>query len=387
NPMKETLNDKDVTVINKPLFSLSFCRMINGDTSLSESSSESISFFTAPTAKILIVDDNEMNLKVAAGLLEPFKMQIDTAESGAEAIDLIKDKSYDLVFMDHMMPVMDGVETTSRIRNMEDEYFKNLPIVALTANAVHGVKEEFKASGMNDFVAKPIEMKEICKVLKAWLPSDKIFAMTAEEEQAIEATDDAQTIDIPEIEGLDCYAGIKASGGYNLWYSLLGDFYKLIDMKSDKIEKCLADGMIRDYTIEVHALKNTARMIGATELSELNFELEQAGNNEDLELLTEKTPHMLSLYRSYKPILKPFAVADEENKAEIPPEEFKQILEALKEAMDAFDLDGADMAVKELEKYKLPDGEADLFERLRAFVADVAIEDAIKTADEMLGSI
>ena len=101
-------------------------------------------------------------------------MQIETAESGKQAIEKIRENRYDLVFMDHMMPVMDGVEATKCLRALEEEYFKNVPVIALTANAVVGAREIFKRAGMNDFVAKPIEMKEICSKLKTWLPKEKI---------------------------------------------------------------------------------------------------------------------------------------------------------------------------------------------------------------------
>ena len=121
---------------------------------------------------------------------------------------------------------------------------------------------------------------------------------------------------LPEIEGLDVAEGIKNSGTKELFLSLLGDFYKLIDMKATKIEKCLADGMVRDFTIEVHALKNTARMIGAMELSGMFLELEQLGNAEDLSAIAEKTPKTLALYRSYKPILRPYGQAQESEKRE-----------------------------------------------------------------------
>ncbi len=130
--------------------------------------------FTAPEAKILLVDDNMINREVAAALLAPLKMQMDTALDGQEALDMVQEKTYDLVFMDHFMPVMDGVEAAKRIRALEGEYYHNLPILALTADAVQGVKEEFLAAGMNDFVSKPISMPEMLKALKRWLPEEKL---------------------------------------------------------------------------------------------------------------------------------------------------------------------------------------------------------------------
>ncbi len=130
--------------------------------------------FTLPDATILLVDDNEINREVAQALLEPFEMKIDVVSNGKEALDLVQQNHYDLVFMDHYMPVMDGVEATRRIRSLEGDYYKNLPILALTADAVQGVKEEFLAAGMNDFVSKPIAMKDITSALTRWIPKNKI---------------------------------------------------------------------------------------------------------------------------------------------------------------------------------------------------------------------
>lgn len=126
--------------------------------------------FRAPRAKVLIVDDNLVNRKVAAGLMKPFAMQIDTAKSGEEAIEMVKQKEYHLIFMDHMMPDMDGVEATHVIREMEGEYYRKVPIIALTANAISGVKEMFLAEGMDDFIAKPIDFKELSEKIAQWLP-------------------------------------------------------------------------------------------------------------------------------------------------------------------------------------------------------------------------
>lgn len=127
----------------------------------------------APDAKILIVDDNGMNLKVATGLLKPYKMQLFTAESGYQAIEMVKENTYDLILMDHMMPGMDGVETVHKIRALPGDYFQNIPIIALTANAVNGAREMFLRESFQDFASKPIEIKTLERVLKKWLPKSK----------------------------------------------------------------------------------------------------------------------------------------------------------------------------------------------------------------------
>ncbi len=135
---------------------------------------EEVFDFTAPRASILLVDDNEINQEVAKALLEPFEMHIDLASDGQQALDLVQKGSYDLVFMDHFMPVMDGVEAVKRIRSLSGEQYRKLPVIALTADAVQGVQEEFLAAGMNDFASKPIEMQDISRVLRRWLPKEKL---------------------------------------------------------------------------------------------------------------------------------------------------------------------------------------------------------------------
>lgn len=380
NPMREAVWNDQATVVNKPLYTLNFCQVINHETTAAFVETDNVMNFTAPQAQILIVDDNEMNLKVAKGLLQPLQMNIDTASSGKTALEMVQTKQYHIVFMDHMMPVMDGVETTQRMRALEDTYIQNMPIIALTANAVTGAREIFKEAGMNDFVPKPIELKDICSKIRAWLPHELIVKMSAPAQQQLQIP--AQML--PVIEGLDVTEGIKNCGSLELFTNLLGDFYKLIDIKSTKIEKCLADGMIRDYTIEVHALKNTARMIGALELSEQFYQMEQCGNAGDVDTIFRETPAIMELYRSYKPILEPYGKANEQDKKEVPKEELVKVLEQLNAAMDSFDLDGADAALAELEEYRLPEELGPYMEELRAYVADVAMEEVMNTGNKMI---
>lgn len=133
-----------------------------------------ISVVTAPDAHILVVDDTKLNLVVATALMEPTQMHIDMAESGEQALKMIDENDYDLIFMDHFMPGMDGVETTARIRDLSDENKRELPVIALTADAMKGVKEELISKGMSDFLTKPIVIGDLYKMLRKWLPEEKI---------------------------------------------------------------------------------------------------------------------------------------------------------------------------------------------------------------------
>ncbi len=140
-----------------------------------EQADEDIFTFQAPDAQILLVDDNEINQEVAKALMEPFAMQIDVASNGKQAVEMVLKKQYDIVFMDHFMPVMDGRKATEIIRGMEGEAFQSLPVIALTADAVQGVREELFQAGMNDFVSKPIDVADVSRVLRQWLPGEKVL--------------------------------------------------------------------------------------------------------------------------------------------------------------------------------------------------------------------
>lgn len=188
---------------------------------------------------------------------------------------------------------------------------------------------------------------------------------------------------LPVIDGLHVAEGVRYSGGLELYTSLLGDYYKLIDAKTTKIRQCLADHMIRDLTIEVHALKNTSRMIRALELSERFKELELLGNAQDQKRLEEKTPEVLKLYQSYKKVLKPYGTVDEASLRTGDAATLKELLTRMQDAMDGFDLDGVDAAMAELETYRMPECIRDLMEQLRACVADVAMEEVIRLCGEM----
>ena len=397
NPMTDNVWDSQVTTLNKPLFTLNFCQTINHEAVSVLAETDDNMNFTAPEAEVLVVDDNEMNLKVAIGLLQPLQMRIDTADSGKEALTMVQRKHYHLIFMDHMMPVMDGVETTQKIRELPDDYFREVPVIALTANAVAGARETFLNAGMNDFVAKPIDVKEICSKIRLWLPKELIRKnmqpksvkdgdeVMSEASELTKAGGKGATAEFPEIEGLDVNEGIKNCGSRELFLNLLGDFYKLIELKAVKMEKCLADGLLRDYTIEVHGLKNTSRMIGAMELSEWFYRMEQCGNAGDTETIERENPALMKKFRSYKAILEPFGRANEQEKEEAPTEEIVQTLGRIRQAVEDFDLDGADEALARLEKFRLPEELSGDMELLRAYVADVAMQEVMEVTEKMMG--
>lgn len=162
----------------KPLYSLPIANIVNNEKIAFESEDEKIYDaidFTSPDAHILVVDDNEMNLKVAKGLLKKYKSSVSTVLSGRECLEILKKEHFDLILMDHLMPEMDGIETLTHIRNSDDEYIRKIPVIALTANAVSGMREMFLKSGFDDYVSKPIEIFTLRKSLENWLPEEKII--------------------------------------------------------------------------------------------------------------------------------------------------------------------------------------------------------------------
>lgn len=396
NPMKQEVVTGGAQMVHKPFYSESLCRMLNGEELIVTTYKEDYLDFVASKAKVLLVDDNDMNLLVATELLEPLKLNITTATNGKKAIELLESKEFDLVLMDHMMPIMDGVEATKIIRAKDDEYFKKIPIIALSANAMAEAKDEFMEAGMNDFVSKPIMMKEITETIKKYLPKELIeyvdpsqFKTNSEKNSNSENTDKNTELPLKDmkLEGIDLEAALKNSGSEKLLRQLFANFYRLIDMKADKLKQCLNDGLIRDYTIEVHALKTTARTIGALELSEEFLELETLGNKVDVETILEKHPKVIEHLCSYKPVLEPFDKALVQNKEEVSVEELKNHFELLKYAMETFDADTLSEQMKIIEKLKVPDDCYDDVAKLRVYVADFAMEDIIKCADEIIGKL
>ena len=278
----------DWNVLSMPVHVLSVANLINGvSESFTYSRSTALTVrIIAPDASVLVVDDIRTNLKVTSGLLLPYKMKVDTCSGGLEAIEAVKENNYDIVFMDHRMPGVDGVEATQRIRAMSDSDPKYsvsaLPIIALTANAVSGMKEMFLENGFNDFFSKPIDTVVLNTVLEKWLPKSK--QRPAEDNGAsIPQSDNAP---LPEtkidVDGLDAAAGIRMSGGDERMYiETLTIFHEDGLDRIRKIKDCLETRDFSLYTIYVHAIKSAAANIGAAGLSEQAYKLETAGQNED----------------------------------------------------------------------------------------------------------
>ena len=337
--------------------------------------------FTAPNAKVLVVDDSKINLKIAVGLLSSLQMEVDTAESGVQALEMVQDKEYDIIFMDHMMPRMDGIETTKRMRQLPVKYVEEVPVIAFTANAMKEAEQSFYAAGMNGFIPKPIEVKELFCAVRQFLPQEKIVFSEGDSIPFVAPMNEGKRE--MELPGIDVQEGVKHAGSTEFYMEVLSDFYLLIDTKSLKIERCIEDELWRDYTVEVHALKTNARLIGAKELSKEFARLEQLGNEEAVEAIRQETPKVLAHYGEYKEMLLPFYQKKEKKKREASLEEIISYLDGICDAIEEFDLDAVDMAMEKLEECRMSEAMQQVMERLRVAVADVAMDEIPNIVQEM----
>ncbi len=369
-----TSDVKNLLIVKKPLYSLNIAAIINREDLhmyLSHTSDDDFEFI-APDAEVLIVDDNTVNLTVTEGLLEPIQMHIDTALSGKIALDKIAQKHYDLIFMDHMMPELDGVETTHIIRRFHEDY-DDVPIIALTANAVSGTRAMFIREGLDDFVPKPIELRFLISTLKHWLPKDKIQKVS-QRNKPKNTTEQKPAL---KIEGLDVDAALELLGSEKLYWSVLKDYYHLIKKKSQLIEALEKAKDWHGYTIEVHALKSASRQIGAITLSDMAAALEQAGNAHNAAMIHEQTPWLLKKYAEYANILAPYFPEEDrhdEDKVPAEAETLKALFQKLRDALDNLDMDEMESAFQEMDQYRYTDWQHELIERLRTAVDEIDVD-------------
>jgi len=275
--------DSGYATLTMPAYGLSILNILNyaqNTGSRPDAATKTVmTSFTAPDARVLVVDDIPTNLKVAQGLLSIYKMQVDTCTSGLDALAAIKNTSYDLIMMDHMMPGMDGIATLEAIRGLGQQY-ADMPIAALTANTIVGTMEMLLAKGFDDFLSKPIDVTKLNIVLERWIPPEKQVRTYMGEDSNSPV---ASRMYGPEIEGVDVAKGMGMSGGdLQTYLEVLSVFCEDIVQKTEEIKSCLAAGDLKLYTIHVHALKVALANIGAMGLSKHAQALENAGHNEDM---------------------------------------------------------------------------------------------------------
>ena len=337
--------------------------------------------FRAPDARILVVDDTDMNLTVIQGLLNKTEVQLDTASSGAEALIHTQDTKYDLILMDQRMPQMDGTEAMNKIKAQEGGMNTDTPIICLTADAVSGARNKYIEQGFTDYLSKPVESKTLEATLTKYLPQEKIIIQEGGSE---EESKNAEKSELEEFysktSGLDYYEAIKNCATEEILSKTLQQFWNSINNNLRDIQKFYDEEDIKNYTIKVHALKSSARLIGASELSAQAMYLEDCGNNNDVASIKDLTPELLMNYKSYLDKLAPLYKQDD-NAEVIPVEKLHEAYEAIKEFAEMFDSDSIDGIISMLRGYKIPDEEAEKF-NLIATCADGAdwggLEEALK---------
>lgn len=325
--------------------------------------------FIAPDVSALVVDDNPMNLSVIKGLLAATKMYIVTAASGEECLQKIEEANYDIVLLDHMMPGMDGLETVAKIR----ENHKKLPVIALTANYISNGEEFYTSKGFDGYLPKPVDGETLEKTIREFLPGSVVMDVE-------EADLPVQNMDLPEeyswlneIEEISVEDGIRYSGSAEGFVDALKMFVETAEENADTIERAFIEGDIKFYTVKVHALKSSARIVGATHLSNLAKQLEDAGKSNDEDFIQDNNQNLLDEYYLFKEKLSDLIeIEDDSNKELIPLEELQEAYEVIKELAPQMDYDSIEMILQQIHEYRIPEDES-------ALVGD--IEKALKTFD------
>lgn len=349
-PRNETVVGKygNAMVLYRPVYSLPIAAALNGeyDSAHMEKPIKSKKF-TAPTAHVLVVDDNLMNIRVVENILSQFKISVTHALSGSEALEKVESMDYDFIFMDHMMPEMDGVETTHRIREKVGSYYQRVPIIALTANAVAGSRKMFLSEGFSDFVEKPVEMSVLERVLRRTLPVEKMIFTDPAVSEDVRATKvlstekakqsnnvkelavannqhesdaesetgynkEADTISnkstgkssanasYAEAE-IDKKTGVMYCGGEDGFYMILSECVLGCSENAAELKSLFEKKDWTNYIIKIHALKSTMKSIGAMNLSDRAKELEFAGKDGKYEIIEQKHAAVI---RDYEELMK-----------------------------------------------------------------------------------
>ncbi len=367
----------NLVIVKKPVYSLNLAMIFNGeniDSSYNNVTDEDYEFI-APEAQILIVDDNSVNLTVAEGLLKPLLLQIDTAPSGKEAIKMISIKHYDLIFMDHMMPDLNGIETTHIIRRFHKEY-ETVPIIAFSANSSTEMEMMFLNEGLNDSVGKPFELRMLISKLKRWLPKEKMQKIS-EHHFPAPAAAEAEPQPSIQIEGLDTAAALKLIGSEKLLWDVLRDYYRVIRKKAEKIHALEQQEDWKNYTIEVHALKSTSRQIGANDLADLASDMEKAGNAENAKLIHQYTGSMLEQYLHYDHILAPYFMEQHEpsdTASAASPEMLRSAFAGLRKAMSELDMDQMEAVIQKLSLCRYNSWQLECFKQLRNAAEELDVD-------------
>ncbi|MCR4647836.1 MAG: response regulator, partial [Lachnospiraceae bacterium] len=285
-------------LLKAPLSTLNLGAFINGSSLLPQIKTLEEKNYVAPSAKILVVDDNAVNLKIFKSLCEPHGFDIDCAESGNACIDFTMKSEYDVIFLDHMMPQKDGIDTIREIFAMENNPNRNKPFVAFTANAVSGMKEMFLGVGFSDFLSKPIDPAKLESMLLQYIPENKIvFGAVKETEEKQEEKGEDLLLDSLNAIGMDTESALEYSG--DSLSTLIGVLEIFVSDGREKLElmsKQIREGDYEGFTTQIHAVKSLTKGIGIRDLSEKALALEMAGKGGNFGFIDENAPETLKEY-------------------------------------------------------------------------------------------
>ena len=313
--------------------------------------------FTAPNAKVLVVDDNHMNLVVFTNLLKHTGMKIDTAMSGDDGLKLTRGNKYDIIFFDHMMPKKNGIETLHELKAQSDNPNLATPTVCLTANAISGAREQYISAGFDDYLTKPIDANRLEDMLIHYLPLEKIEMSAPDDvpDESSDSPDDPRLTPLLQLDWLDTKVGIKNSGSVDAYLPLLKIFFDSMDDKAAEIENFYAAGDYQNYTIKVHALKSSARIIGAVAFGEEAQQLENAGKREDEIFIRQHHEDFMRTFQSFKtPLAEFFASDDSTDKPEADADLMADVLDEIKSAATDMDIDRLQDVLDEMSEYRIP---------------------------------
>ncbi|MCR5487237.1 MAG: response regulator [Lachnospiraceae bacterium] len=339
--------------------------------------------FHAPDARLLMVDDTEVNLTVVKNLLKKTEIQIDTAASGEEALSLTEKKDYDIILVDIMMPGMDGTETLRRMKRQERN--KTAAFIALTANAVSGARETYLKEGFTDYLSKPVEGIRLEKTLRKYLPEEKLLPVG---EGGAEDAGEPEESRIPawlwEIPELDVKQGVLFCGSEESFLEVLSIYHQTAKEKADEIESLMAAGDVENYSIKVHALKSSSRTIGAMELSAMAERLEKAGKEGDKTTINRDTGELLIRYRSLDEKL---AGLDQRNEDLLPitPEMRNEAFQTIGEIADSMDFGMMEEVLKEIKAYRLDSGDEEAIKRIEGMLMRLDWEEIVQEVRKLLG--
>ena len=325
----------------------------------------------APKAKLLFVDDTEMNLEVIKGLLKKTGMQVDTALSGKEALELVAQKTYDIIFIDHRMPEMDGIETYRCMQKMKENKCKDKPCIMLTANAISGSRKMYLNAGFTDYISKPVNPMQLENIIEKYLPKNYLEPINSFETKCLEKNKGNPFMErLCRIKGLNVDLALKNCGSPELLESSIKRYYSTIDVRAAELERFFETENWKDYGIKVHALKSTSRLIGAMFLSKKAEILERHVDKAEYEDIRKKHSLFIKNFLGYK---RKFAFLEKDIPArkQISETDFLEKMQHVRNLTEKYDLDGLDSVMDELSKVSVPEHSRNLYKQVSECIENV----------------